>query len=712
MNSIRDNSSPTRLSLKENGTVAVIGGGPAGAFFSIHLLRRARELNRRVKVIIIERRRRGPEQTGGGFVEGWRGCSYCAGGLSPKLIDVLTSLNLKLPPEVIQSQVTSIIVQGYWKNIELEVPRGREILSVFRGVRPVRRPDRQYSFDSCLLECALEEGTELIAGEVFDAEYSASGKPVLSYRTEGVEAKLEADFAVFAAGVNECAETCRTGSSLLPALQRLAPRYLPPHLRPALIFELEAAPGVATYLEGQLHFVEYGSRKLRLEMCSLLPKRGFITVVLVGPSVDASSGALDNAKIINEFLHLPHVRKLVPPSMQLRRACVCNPRLVVGSAANPYADRVAAVGDLVTARLYKDGILSAHHTAKALAETLLVRGTDRHSLREGYAPVIKAFRRDNRFAALVFLLHRVVFSSSVLSRILYQAVITERKRSSASRRRLERILWKIASGDDQYENTFLEMLHPETLWLILSGGLWITLRNYCTELFFNLSWEGFGRYTTGVAKEQLEAKRTTLRRDLGNFGMTAPVELEFERMYTIKVRAPKPKVVYQLSRFGESDRGYFHPRWVQVQRTEGLPNQVGCVIRYRILCRWFSFSLRIEQIARGHLLAYRVLDGFARGGVLLFEIDQTAPENCDLSIYVTFKFKRGKSPLTRPYWWLFRHLFPSFVHDVLWNHSLCQIKNLAEAEQSSPQPLGTAPDGAVLRKICDTNLDVDLEVDE
>ena len=48
--------------------------------------------------------------------------------------------------------------------------------------------------------------------------------------------------------------------------------------------------------------------------------------------------------------------------------------MVVGSAKNPFGDRAAAVGDLVTARLYKDGILSAHQTARALAETVLALG--------------------------------------------------------------------------------------------------------------------------------------------------------------------------------------------------------------------------------------------------------------------------------------------------------------------------------------------------
>jgi hypothetical protein len=669
--------------LEENGTVVVIGGGPAGAFFSIHLLRRARELQRAVRVVVIERRLQGVGQSGGEFVAGWKGCSYCAGGLSPKLNDALKNLDLRLPAEAVQSQVRTITVQGYWKNIELEVPDGRQMLSVFRGVRPARRLDRQHSLDSLLLERALEEGAVLLSGEVVEAKYSTRGRPIVRYRAEGAEAELEADFAVFAGGVNDCAETCQRCGSLSLAFHQLAPHYRPPRLRPALIFELEAAPGVATYLEGQLHFVEYGSPTLRLEMCSLLPKRGYITVVLVGPSVDASTGPGDNVKIIREFLQLPHIRKLVPPSMQLRMACVCNPRLVIGSARHAFADRVAAIGDMATSRLYKDGILSAHDTARALADTLLVRGVDRGSLQEGYEPIIRAFRRDNRFAALVFLLHRLVFGSSILSRVLYQAVITERKRTASPGRRLEKILWKIASGDDPYEATFLSMIHPATLWLILGGGLWITLRNYLTERCFNLRWEGFGRFTTGVAKEQFEAKRVAFRRELGECKTAVPDRIEFERMYTIKIRARRAQVLRQLGRFGESDRGYFRPRWIRIQRISGVPNELDCLIRYEVFGHRFSFCLRLEQIVQEHLLAYRVRDGFARGGVLLFEVEQEADEICSLSIYVAFQFARGESPKTRPLWWMFRRLFPSFVHDVLWNHSLCQLKNLAEGEEQS-----------------------------
>jgi len=671
------------MPLEENNTVVVIGGGPAGAFFCLHLLRRSRELHRKVRVVVIERRRQGADQAGRGFVDGWRGCTYCAGGVSPRLNDVLKRLHLQLPAEVVQSRIHSITVQGYWKNIELQVPDDREILSVFRGVRPLSRADQQHNFDAVLMKHAIEEGAELISGEVHDAEYSKNGKPLVHYRVDGEAATLEADFLVFAAGVNERAQPQGASRPLSMVLRRLAPGYAPPRLRPALIFELEMTRDVAMHLEGHLHFVEYGSAALKLEMCSLLPKREYITVVLVGPCVDVSSGPQESRRIIHEFLQLPHVRKLLLPGTRLRTACVCSPRLVVGSAKRPFASRVAGVGDMVTSRLYKDGIWSAHRTAHALAETLLDRGVDQRSLEEGYAPVIREFGRDNRFAALVFLLHRFVFSSAVLSRVIYQAVITERKTSDKRRRRLERILWEIASGDAQYEFTFLAMIHPATLWSILSGGAWITLRNYLTERFFNLSWEGFGRFTTGVAKEQFELKRAVFSPMLRECEMAVATQLEFEPMYTIRIRATTAEVLHQLGRFGEADRGYLHPRWVEIRRVQGLPNEPGCVIRYEVFGGRSSFCLELERIVEGHLLVYRVRDGFARGGVLLFEVEQAVEGTCNLSIYVAFNFARGRTVIMRALMWCFRRLFPAFAHDVLWNHSLCQLKGIAETEGSS-----------------------------
>jgi hypothetical protein len=64
--------------------------------------------------------------------------------------------------------------------------------------------------------------------------------------------------------------------------------------------------------------------------------------------------------------------------------------------------------------------------------------------------------------------------------------------------------------------------------------------------------------------------------------------------------------------------------------------------------------------------------------VLIFEIERRSPDTCDLSIYVAFNFRRDRRRWARPLWWLVRRGFPAFIHDVIWNHSLCRLKDLVE----------------------------------
>lgn len=669
-----------RIELRDGAKVAVIGGGPAGAFFAIHLLGKASELGRAIRVTIFERRCQQSSMPVEICSKGWKGCNHCAGGISPKLNDALKELGLQLPPDLIQSRIHSVTIQGYWKNIELEVPPGREMSSVYRGSRPARRLDRSYSFDSFLLNESVRRGAELIDAEVRDVSYSGAGTPLIAYRAGGVEETFEADFVVFATGVNQEIGKPTDQSPILQSLRRMVPAFVPSQLRRALILELQALPCVPGNLSHTVHFVEYGSKHLPLEMCSLVPKRGFVTVVLIGGGVDAALRRGEGREVTRQFLNLPHVRKLVSPGTHFVPACCCSPNMVVGPARNPYGDRVAAIGDVVAARLYKDGILSACYSARALAETMLQVGIDADSLRCGYEPALRRFSRDNRFARLVFLLHRMFFGSSVLSRVLYQAVISERKSTPAAKRRLERILWRISSGDDGYEDIFWSMMHPAAVWSVLTSGALITLRNHLTELGLGLRWEGIGRFTTGVAIERLEEKRRQFSRLMADAQVAGPVKPEFERMYTIRIAAPRGRVLHHLQRFGEPDRGFLKPAWVRIRRVAGPPDKPGCVIRYEVMNRHFRFNLVLEQLAGGHLLVYRVTNGFARGGVLIFEIEELPENVCALSIYVAFDFERGTHWVQRPFWWLFRLLFPDFVHDVIWNHSLCQLKDVIEKD--------------------------------
>jgi len=659
-----------RIRLTDGSKVVIIGGGPAGSFLAINLLRKAKRFGIKIEVIIMEKKKimNIHEQKGS---EGQIGeCNYCAGGLSPKIGDALKKMGLILPVEVIMDKAFIINIFANWKTISLEVLR--EMTSVYRGSRPGGRNDSIYNFDSFLLENAVKEGARIITAEVTGLGYSKDGRVVVSYK--GNRQIMESDFVAFAGGVNGVVgDRFDAGKQPVSYLHRMMPGFQPPKVRRAIIFELNTGDNdrFMHKINGELYFILHGSRSLKLEMISIAPKGKYITVVLIGPSIDNSTNK-DNLRLINEFMCLPHIRKILPQGAKLKNICICSPNMVTGVAKNPYGDRIAVVGDMLTANLYKDGIGSAYEISTKLAEVVLTRGIDKRSLKEGYGSVIRKYQTNNTLGKLVFLFIRICFSSSLFSRIIYQAVITERKTQAMENRRLEKILWNTASGEDTYKNILLAMFHPFVIWSIISGGLLVTLRNYITELFFGLIWGNFARFTTGLQKEVFEAKKEAIKKEFsGNLGEGS---LDFERMYSIRISAPREKIFKELGNFGNKDRKYFKPRFIDVRRISGEANQPGSIIHYNIYPNLLSFSLRLLKAIPGEHISYEIMDGFGRGGILFFKIDplkkgnEVIDDEYMLSIYVGFNFIKK----------LLKHLFPAFMHDVLWNYSLCQLKDVIE----------------------------------
>ncbi|OFW58657.1 MAG: hypothetical protein A2133_08010 [Actinobacteria bacterium RBG_16_64_13] len=685
------------IALPDPATVVVVGGGPTGSFFAIRLLRRARELGRSIRVIILEKKTEVCFYSPVAFCA-WEGCNYCAGGISPRLADVLRENHIAVPEDVIESRATEVIVHGDWKSIQLPVPEGREMLSVFRGSRPRQRAERFTNFDTFLLRTATDEGAEVITGEADGVHYSASGRPVVGYRTvvetggDLPDETIEADFAVFAGGVNRLPGMDLSTDPLFAALREMVPGLRPPKVRKAVIAEMQSSEDVLRALEGDMHIAQYGSKELSVEMASLMPKEGWITTVLIGKSIDRAEPARFS-QIVQRFVELPHVRRLLPRNAELRVGCSCHPNLTVGAAANPFGLRVALAGDMAVSRLYKDGLYSAYMTASALADCILEHGVDRASLARWYGPVVRRFHADNRYGRVIFFLSRGVFAHPALSRVLYQALLTERKNKPLDKRRLAHVLWLIASGDDTYRHILTAMLRPATLWLILVGGLLITFRNRAAELVFGLDWTGVGRYSTGVPLEDVGRKRREL---FLVQGLEPPARApHMERMYSIRIQAGNDAILRQVGAFGDPDRQYLTPRLVHIQRTAGVANQVGTVIHYEVVPWGPSFSVVLERLVEGRYLLYRVRDGLGRGGILAFDIDQVKPDLNVLTIYVAFDFPKGKGWLRRLGWSLVHRMFPKFVHDVVWNHSLCKIKQLAEQDEagnSDSPPTAATPE--------------------
>ncbi len=432
---------------------------------------------------------------------------------------------------------------------------------------------------------------------------------------------------------------------LYRGLAEVLPRFRPPRVRRALITEMQADPELLSYMEGEVHFAQYGSKELEIEMSSLMPKGEWITIVMIGKSVDRAEFS-EYRKLAERFLQLPHMQRLFPGNAHVTPVCLCHPNMTVAAAINGYGDRIAVTGDTAVSRLYKDGLFSAWATASALADCVLDTGIDRKSLKAGYWSTVRIFDLDNRFGAVVFWLNRTIFSRPVLSRYVYQAVLTERKTKPKDKRRLADVLWRIASGDDTYRRIFVAMFKPASIWLIVVGGVLATLRNQATERFFGLDWSGFGRYPTGVPREDVAEKRHEIVEVLGIEPFARPPHVE--RMYSIRIKADEAAILYQLGRFGESDREYLNPRLIRVHRVAGNPNEVGCIIRYELPLSRLSFSLQLEKVVAGRYLLYRVLDGFAKGGILAFDIDRRKTTGSVLTIYVAFNFPKGGNPFDEP----------------------------------------------------------------
>jgi flavin-dependent dehydrogenase len=694
------------MKLKENDPIVIVGGGPAGAFFAIHYLRLAKSRGLKPDIVIIEKKGRAGRDDALPLLSCREGCNYCAGGLTPKLAEALEEEGISLPEDIVAGRIRSLTIHGHWKNIELRVPEGKKMTAVFRGSRPKGRANQYRNFDSFLLERARESGARIIFGDAYDFRYSEEGRPVVRYHPVSSDERrrlspeesagslvrprriqesgqaaeeIEAGFLVLAGGVNQSLGEHVDKNPFWRSVRRVIPGYSPPRVRRALICEVEIQEALESVLEGEIYFIEYGSKSLKIEMSSLIPKGRFITAALLGRSVDESGGR-NSLALINEYLELPQLKRIFPPGAEMKPVCLCAPHMAVGAAARVSGERVAAVGDMVWSRLYKDGIYSAYLTSTALARAVLEAGVDSACLRSAYGSVIKNLKHDSVYGRFLFALNRLVFSRPNLSRILYQAVLTERKTRPAGERRLAAILWKIASGDDTYRAGLRAMFHPLAIWSVFAGGFLLTLRNFLTEQMFGLRWYRLGRYPTGLHKEDMEEKREELLRMWRpGFGPAGPA---FESLYSITIKSDPEKIFHYLGTFGDEDRRYFRPRWLRVERVRGGRNEPGCLIRYKTPFRFLDFQVVLEHQEKNRHLFFRVRDGFARGGILMFDISRVKKGVFGLSIYVAFDFARGKRRTEKIFWFLFRYFFPGFIHDVLWNHSLCQLKDVIEKDSS------------------------------
>jgi flavin-dependent dehydrogenase len=420
------------LVLGDGSRVAVIGGGPAGSFFSYFFLDMARRVDIDVAVDIYEAKNF--------TVAGPTGCNNCAGIISESLVQTLAAEGINLPPTVVKTGIDSYVLHMDVGSVNIETPlHEMRIAAVHRGAGPRGIKDTRWrSFDGYLLGLAADKGANIVTGRVDEISWDGL-RPQVKV-AEGTPRTY--DLLVVAAGLNP---------ATLKLLENMRFGYKSPKTTKTFICELYLGEEtVQKQLGNAVHLFLLDIP--RLDFAMLIPKVEFATFCMLGQDIDNT--------LVQATLDSPEVRACLPADWQMPEGyCRCAPRTNTHDAANTFADRVVIIGDSGVTRLYKDGIGAAYRAAKAAAVTAVFDGVSAEDFHRHYWPSCQATSHDNRYGKLIFSVTRQVQRRRFMRRGILQTVTGEQRKDGASRR-LSMVFWDTFTGSAHYRDVFLRTLHP------------------------------------------------------------------------------------------------------------------------------------------------------------------------------------------------------------------------------------------------------------
>jgi flavin-dependent dehydrogenase len=122
-------SDASKLALDNGSRIGVIGGGPAGSFFSYFLLDMAQRVGIDIQLDIYESR--------DFSVPGPTGCNMCGGIVSESLVQTLATEGINLPPTVVERGIDAYVLHMDVGNVSIETPlHEMRIAAVHRGAGP------------------------------------------------------------------------------------------------------------------------------------------------------------------------------------------------------------------------------------------------------------------------------------------------------------------------------------------------------------------------------------------------------------------------------------------------------------------------------------------------------------------------------------------------------------------------------------------------
>jgi flavin-dependent dehydrogenase len=434
------------LQLDDGSRVGVIGGGPAGSFFTIFLLDTAERMGLDIQVDIYEPR----DYTRPGPV----GCNMCGGIISESLVQNLAAEGINLPPNVVQRGIDSYMLHMDVGSVRIETPlQEKRIAAVYRGPGPRDIKEIKWgSFDGYLQELAIEKGANVINERVDEIIWD-DGLPQIKVRKGEPQSY---DLVTIAVGVN-------TASRKLFA---------------NLNFDYETPKTTKTFIqeyyfgEEQIEEVFGSSMHVflldipRLEFAAIIPKGDYVSVCLWGEDIDK--------ELVTNFMNSPEVQNCFPPGWDFdANSCNCSPRINIAGAGHPYGDRIVFIGDSGVTRLYKDGIGAAYRTAKSAATTAALQGISAEDFKEHYWPACRKIETDNMIGQVMFLVTRLIQGQRVARRAVLR-MTTDEQKDADSKKRMSMVLWDMFTGSAPYREIFVRTLSPVFLTRLL-GDLAISI---------------------------------------------------------------------------------------------------------------------------------------------------------------------------------------------------------------------------------------------
>ncbi len=414
--------------LPDGAEIGVIGAGPAGTFFALHLLQILKKSGRTATITLFDRKdfdQSGPS-----------GCNMCAGAVGDTMVKKIERLGMTLDERVVRRIADGYEIHGHDVSVNIVNPRRGLIYTVFRGGGPVASPTGQKSFDQFLLDAAVAEGAKFVHERVEDIRRIPAGFRVAT----GDGKTLAFDFLVGAFGVNS------------GIARKLTIGYRPPRTWHTVQAELPAdSEFIENRLRNRIHIVPARGKAIRF--LAITPKDSFLTLTGIGEYVRI-------ADLQRERKENPVLSGLLPTRSDV--LCHCHPKVPVGIARNPVSERFAIVGDAFISRYLKNGIESSHDTSRILAEAIARFGVSRNALlKHFHRPCIRQFRYDNVWGKALFGIYEGVLRKGRLSDAYLRYVNCEAADQKGSQ---AHILWSVFAGDAPYREIAREAFTPRSFY--------------------------------------------------------------------------------------------------------------------------------------------------------------------------------------------------------------------------------------------------------